>query len=210
MSRRSNKTSISDEAPCWGSGECELLPVALAGAVKGVQLPGLTVKTGSRKLSLLQPELKDFADSSWSRNLPTIIVDNPSMTLLDVVVCTVEEIFIEDPDRLDIPVFTSLLDRVDHALQIPLEIRTWDFVYGCGVETNHDMCTLLTGTFREMCERLGDVRAALDLAVTGSSSASPTLTDESSRSTSCEYTDSSTFGRPHNLGGLSQSSSNST
>ncbi len=169
MSRRSNKASISDEAPCWGSGECELVPAALASAVKWVQISGLTVKTKSRKLSLFQPVLKDFADSSWSKNLPTFVVDDPSMTLLDVVVSSVEGVFKEDPDRLDIPVFTSRLDRVDNALRIPLEIRTWDFIFGCGVETDHDMCTLLTGTFREICQRLGDVRAALDLAVTCSS-----------------------------------------
>ena len=169
MSRRSNKASISDEAPCWGSGECELVPAALASAVKWVRISGLTVKTKSRKLSLFQPVLKDFADSSWSKNLPTFIVDDPSMTLLDVVVSSVEGVFKEDPDRFDIPVFTSPLDRVDNALRIPLEIRTWDFIFGCGVETDHDMCTLLTGTFREICQRLGDVRAALDLAVTGSS-----------------------------------------
>lgn len=169
MSRRSNRASISDEAPCWGSGECELVPAALASAVKWVQISGLTVKTKSRKLSLFQPVLKDFADSSWSKNLPTFIVDDPSKTLLDVVVSSVEGVFKEDPDRFDIPVFTSPLDRADNALRIPLEIRTWDFIFGCGVETDHDMCTLLTGTFREICQRLGDVRAALDLAVTGSS-----------------------------------------
>jgi hypothetical protein len=145
------------------------VPAALARVVRGVQISGLTVKTKSRKLSLFQPVLKDFADSSWSKNLPTFVVDDPSMTLLDVVVSSVEGVFKEDPDRFDIPAFTSPLDRVDNALRIPLEIRTWDFIFGCGVETDHDVCILLTGTFREICERLGDVRAALDLVVTGSS-----------------------------------------
>jgi hypothetical protein len=169
VSRKVNETPISAEPPCWGSGELELVPAALAGAVRGVQVSGLSVKTKSRKLSLFQPVLKDFADSAWSKSLPTFVVDNPSMTLLDVVVSSVEGVFKENPDRFDIPVFTSPLDRVDHALRIPLEIRTWDFIFGCGVETDHDMCTLLTATFREVYQRLGDVRAALDLVVTGSS-----------------------------------------
>lgn len=167
MSRQVNKTAISTEPPCWGSGELELVPAALAGALKGVHVSGLTVNTKSRKLSLFHPELRDLMTSTWAKTLSSFSVDDPSMTLLDVAVSSVQKIYVDSPDCLDVPVVTSPLDRVDNALHIPLEMRTWDLVFGCGVETDHDMCTLLMGTFREMCDRLGDVRAALDVAVTG-------------------------------------------
>jgi hypothetical protein len=169
VSRQVNKTAISTEPACWGSGELELAPAALAGALKGVHVSGLTLNTKSRKLSLFHPELKDLMTSTWTKTLSSFSVDDPSMNLLDVAVASIQKVYVENPDRLDVPVVTSPLDRVDHALQLPLEMRTWDFVFGCGVETDHDMCTLLMGTFREMCDRLGDVRAALDVAVTGSS-----------------------------------------
>jgi len=169
VSRQVNKTAISTEPPCWGSGELGLVPAALASALKGVRVSGLALNTKSRKLSWFHPEINHLMTSTWVKTLSSFSVDDPSMTFLDVAVSSVQKIYVDNPDRLDVPVVTLPLDRVDYALRIPLEMRTWDLVVGCGVETDHDMCTLLMGTFREMCDRLGDVRAALDLAVTGSS-----------------------------------------
>lgn len=174
MSRRGSDAPISDEPACWGSGELELIPVSLARAVRGVLVPGLVYKMKRRSKSspttTLEnaPDLSGFASPFWTKSFDRFVISDPELNLVDAVVSTLESIFEDQPDRLDVPVLMTKLDRVDHALSLPLEVRTWDFVFRSGVESDHDVCTLLTGTFRELVQRLGDVRAALDVVVTGS------------------------------------------
>ncbi len=185
MSLPASKAAISDEPACWGSGERELIPVTLLSAVKGVQVSGLLysskrkskAKTKSKSKSqskssapmLFDPDLSGFASDLWTKFFGQFTIEDPELTLLDVVIATLEKVFNDEPDRLDVPILNDPLDRVDHALSLPFEVRTWGFVFESGVETDHDVCTLLTGSFRELVQRLGDMRAALDVAVTGAS-----------------------------------------
>ncbi len=173
MSRRPNSSPISDEPPCWGSGECELVPVALHATLKGVPIAGLVYQTDTKSSDLI-PDFSIVTSPLWTRMFDKCAVEDQTSNLVDLVVESLERVFAEESDRLDVPILLSPLDRFDNALLLPLEVRTWDFLLASGVVSNHDVCTLLTSTFREIVQRLNDMRAAIDLAVTGSVWISPT------------------------------------
>lgn len=163
MSRRVDNIPLSKEPPCWGSGELALLPVSLRTVLHGVPILGVSVKKKKLDVSLTM-----FATPNWRSHIGTVTVDDASLTLVDVIVSVIRTLLINDPDRLDVPILSTPLDRIDNALSIPFEVRTWDFLSRAGIKLAQDVWTLLTGTFREICERLGDVRAALDFSVTAS------------------------------------------
>jgi hypothetical protein len=157
MPRNVTSQNGFDEPSCWGSGELPLLPGCIAGCK--AFLPGVTTKA-NWKIAL-----SDVAAADWSSVIGNFELADRSTTLLDAVVAAVDALFAESPNRIDIPILAVPLDRLDNADRIPLEIRSWRIISE-RLATN-EVAHLLTGTFRDLIERLGDARAALDLAVTG-------------------------------------------
>jgi hypothetical protein len=155
------------EPACWGSAELPLIPVRLAQVLKGVPVLGLVKVNKDRSKTAMPVDLSSFASDAWrgrTRKLQTVDGDK---TVLDKVVEAVSSVYATWPDQLDLPVLAVPLDRFDGAGGLPFERATWQALVDCGAPNDLDIALLLTGTFREMVERLGDVRASLDFAVTG-------------------------------------------
>lgn len=157
-----NDELISCESPCWGSGEAPLIPIALNSILKNKILSGL-LKRG-KEFSL---PLASFASWNWREDVGSLDFVDKSVSLLDMIVLAVEECYQESPDRFDIPFVENPIDHFDGALNIPFEVRTREILRKLGVETDLDVFLIFTSTFHELRSRFQDMRAALDVAVTG-------------------------------------------
>jgi hypothetical protein len=160
---RGSDDLMSCEPPCWGSGEAPLIPVALKAVLKNQVLSGL-VKRG-KEFSI---QLTSFTSQNWLNEIGSLNSVDKSDSLLDMIVLAVEECYQRSSDRFDIPFIDSPIDHFDGALNIPFEVRTSDILRNLGVKTDLDVFVLFTSTLHELRSRLGDMRAALDVAVTGS------------------------------------------
>ena len=110
-----------------------------------------------------------LASSDWREH---VVGEKPAgiqETLIDLVVAEIERIHSLTPDALDVPFLREPIDRFDHASLLPFEVRTWQLIADSGAVDDIDVMVLVSGTFRELMDRLGDARAALDVAVTGTS-----------------------------------------
>jgi hypothetical protein len=103
----------------------------------------------------------------WRSKTGDIEIDDKSTSLMELVLERIQVMFDETPDVLDIPILDVPLDGFDHAMTLPFEVRTWDLLSDASVSSDLELGVLLTGTFRELVERVGELRAAVDVAVTG-------------------------------------------
>jgi len=150
------------EPTCWGSGELPLLPEALKKAVGGITLKGLVRDKKAVRVPLLLCTSHD-----WRRSVGQVTCRDQSKTFRDVVVEAVSKASETDPDVFDVPVISSAIHHFGDARAIPVEVETDRLLFEAHVDSDEDMVVLLTSTFREIVDRLGDVRAALDVSVTG-------------------------------------------
>lgn len=155
---------IPQEPPCWGSGEAPLVPPGLRSLLPKIQLYGFSKRDLPTSISL-----GDLTRTDWRTLVGDIKPAIPSETLLSRVVSVLEEVFRKDPDRFEFPLLESPLDHYANALLLPFETRTWDFLSRSGVSTPTEVVVLISGTFRELRDRIGDMRASLDVAITGQS-----------------------------------------
>ena len=153
---------ISIEPPCWGSGEAPLIPVALKTILMKQNLNGLL-----RRRKEVSLPLSAFASENWREDIGPVTTQDESTSLLDMIIAALEECYQKSPDRFDIPFVNCPFDRFDGALKIPFEFRTWELLRNAGVESDLDVFVIFTSTVYELRSRLGDMRAALDVAVTG-------------------------------------------
>jgi hypothetical protein len=157
------------EPPCWGSAEAPLVPRSLARACRGVVMSGFKKRDTSGKTHEVAMTLASLATFRWRESLGDVRPVDESLTLVDLVVAEVEKIYQRNPDSLDIPFLETPLDHYRYASTIPFEFRTWQFIFGAGIVGDFAISMLVLGTFRELMDRLGDARAALDIAVTATS-----------------------------------------
>jgi hypothetical protein len=167
MPDRSEVRTEFFEPACWGSAELPLVPVSLVRAVKGSPITGLVKVNKDRSKTPLTIDLSMFASEAWRGWMAQFQIVDEGITLLDKVVEATSRVYAAWPDRLDLPVLSVPLDDILGAGDLPFEVETWRLLSDCGATNNVEIAVLLTGTFREMMERVGDVRACLDLAVTG-------------------------------------------
>lgn len=170
-----NQTEVDvyNEPACWGSGETVLIPACLERAVRGIAVTGVrfvgTKKKPANELFQIELQLGVFAKLDWVRSLRGFSLVPDDLPIIERVVIELNKVFQTNPDAFDVPVLTKPLDRVDGVTELPLEIRTWEIIDRLKITTPVELVSLVSGTFREICDRLGDMRAALDLSVTADS-----------------------------------------
>lgn len=167
------EVDVYQEPACWGSGETVLIPASLERALRGVVLAGVRFVGTKKKLAddLLQValDLSAFTKLHWVRALKGFLLDSDDSSIVERVVAGVNHAFEKSPDAFDLPVLTKPLDRIDGIMDLPFESRTWEVIDRLNITTPVDLVTLISGTFREIHDRLGDTRAALDVSVTADS-----------------------------------------
>lgn len=167
------EVDVYQEPACWGSGETVLIPASLERALRGVVLAGVRFVGTKKKLAddLLQValDLSAFTKLHWVRALKGFSLDSDDSSIVERVVAGVNHAFEKSPDAFDLPVLTKPLDRIDGIMDLPFESRTWEVIDRLNITTPVDLVTLISGTFREIHDRLGDTRAALDVSVTADS-----------------------------------------
>lgn len=167
------EVDVYQEPACWGSGETVLIPASLERALRGVVLAGVRFVGTKKKLAddLLQValDLSAFTKLHWVRALKGFLLDSDDSSIVERVVAGVNHAFEKSPDAFDLPVLTKPLDRIDGIMDLPFESRTWEVIDRLNITTPVDLVTLISGTFREIHDRLGDTRTALDVSVTADS-----------------------------------------
>ena len=153
---------MSCEPPCWGSGEASLIPIALNSILKNHNLSGL-LKRG-KEFSL---PLASFTSSNWREDVGSLDLVDESVSMLDLIVLAVDECYQKSPDRFDIPFVDNPIDHFYGSVNIPFEVRTWEILRKLGVKTDLDVFLIFTSTIHELRSRFDDMRAVLDVAVTG-------------------------------------------
>lgn len=163
---RADETTNWEEPACWGSAELPLLPQIVGKATTGVKLRHV-VRSGRKKVSDQSVDLVDLTYTDWKNRIGVVSVVDTDLTLQQLAVMQVEELFKLDQDLFDLPFMSTPLDDFAGLIDIPFERSTHSRLVESGIDSDLDVMVLLTGTFREVVERLGDVRAAVDFAVTG-------------------------------------------
>jgi len=110
--------------------------------------------------------LGQFALPNWRESIGEVRPLNKALTLLELVVEGLESCYQRTPDLFDLPILRSPLDHFEGGFKLPFELRSWDLIGSSGVASDLDVMLLISGTFHEIRDRLGDMRAALDVAVT--------------------------------------------
>ncbi len=155
------------EPTCWGSAELPLIPEVLERACRGFVLEGFQKRNkNSKKNDLVAVQLSLCASVAWRKELRDTRPVDESVTLVDLVINAIERIYTTAPDSLDVPFVRKPIDGFDNVMFIPFELATWELIMALGDVGEVDVLMLLSGTFRELLDRLGSVRAALDVAVT--------------------------------------------
>lgn len=161
MSREESDLSANLEPACWGSGEAPLIPPQLrklCGVTQLGEIEGRRTRYGVL--------LATFCSAAWRRSIGDVAKKKMSASILDMVVDGVEALYQQDSLRFDIPAADIRLNGFVNLAGLPFEVETWKRLVDAGASRDLDVYVLLTGSFREVRERLGDMRAALDFVVT--------------------------------------------
>lgn len=150
------------EQPFWGCHELPLLPGSL---VKVLNARGLEVPASpaERKPGKKIGSLARLCHPGWV--LDTSL--QGSRLELAIGALGSDLLASEDfSDALDVPIPVGRLAWADDLERLPLLVTTWSAIRTAGL-THADLSYLLsTGTVREAWEYLGDLEAAIDLAIT--------------------------------------------
>jgi hypothetical protein len=112
--------------------------------------------------------IEAFASTKWRDEIGPITAVDESVSILDLIVNTLEESYQSSPDWFDIPFAEFPFESFYGASDIPFEVRTWEILHSLEIRTDLDAFILCSGTFYELRSRLGDMRASLDVAITSS------------------------------------------
>lgn len=166
MHRRANKDVDFDEPACWGSGELSLVPFTLGPAVRGVKLVGV-----KNEISTVSLYLEDFLVPEWPKSTKNFTPIDETLTLLDVVLETLQSTIKSRRNLFDVSAGPPLINAdpigISRGRSFPFEVRTWDLIENVGISTDLNVVHHFSMTFLDLVEFYGDVRAALDVSVTG-------------------------------------------
>jgi hypothetical protein len=113
--------------------------------------------------------LHSFANQNWVRSLKGCSWNSDQESLVEIVLAALERTYSLGPDRFDVPILSKPLDHFDGAISLPFERRTWEILESIGISEDLPLYALISSTFREIRERLDDIRAAVDVSVTSES-----------------------------------------
>lgn len=162
MHLRSTNLATNDEPACWGSGELPLLPSWLR-LLHGCPLSQF-------KSSSLKPKslyLADFCLPDWPQVLMHYSVSNSTSSVTEIILQEVEKRIEQCPDYYyDYPFFQELIGGQNNVESLPLLISTWKSLDSCGCSSRDSLNTLLSGSYSEALQRIGNLEALIDLGIT--------------------------------------------
>ena len=162
MHLSSTNLATSDEPACWGSGELPLLPF-WPRLLHGCRLSQFT----SSSLKPKSLYLADFCSPNWPQILMHYSVSNSTSSVTEIVIQEVEKRIGQCPDYYyDYPFFPELIGGQNNVESLPLLMSTWKSLDSCGCSSRDSLNTLLSGSYSEALQRIGNLEALLDLAIT--------------------------------------------
>lgn len=169
MSSPKPKHWLLSEPPCWGSGEIPLLPAGAAKRLKSAEVYGLKGLRAPRPPLLLST----LASAEWTSQVTLYECEEEDKYLADLVVDSLRRRIDLWPLSFNFVVIPEQLAGVEQLVHIPFLVDTVQLLRGIGKFDDSGIRQLLSSTFLEAFELLGDVRAVLDLFVTGQSWLAP-------------------------------------
>jgi hypothetical protein len=111
-------------------------------------------------------QLATFCSRGWRSEFGEIAQKKMSTEILEMVIDAIEALYQSDASQFDIPAADLRLESFTNLAGLPFEVQTWDSLQAAGVTTDVEVYGLLTGSFCEIRQRLGNMRSALDFVVT--------------------------------------------
>jgi hypothetical protein len=169
MEKTENSLSIAlDEPACWGSGELPLLPSSWLPILKQKSVTGLVLRNPNQKKKQPSPSLASCCSNNWVAAFSKWTPDDESKTIRSLIISQVTEFLVLNHDRIDLPIFPHLVFGLGGGTKLPLRIETRVALIDSNNFDDLKINTLLCGTYYEMFQKLGDLEAVLDLAITAS------------------------------------------
>jgi len=153
------------EPPCWGSGELPLLPPEAAKRLKSTQVNGLIGQRAHRP----PPFLSSFAAANWASHIASLKCQDKDKYLADLVIESLHDRIKLWPLTFNFVVIPEQLNGVEHLGKIPFRVDTIERLGEMRKFDDSGLRQLLSSTFLEAFELVGDVQVVLDLFVTGRS-----------------------------------------
>lgn len=164
------------EPACWLSDELPLLPASWKYHVwkSVIVLPKKAQeKSKGRKRSVeareLHVPLASLTEAHWTKLIKDASFSKLGPNVEVLVVQEIEELFRAHPDRFDIPIIAGLPYRNSGSTGLPFLTSTWDLLREQHFDDENSLNRLLGGTFLDIYEALGSVKAVLDVSVTAQS-----------------------------------------
>jgi hypothetical protein len=173
------------EPACWLSDELPLLPASWRYHVwkSAITLPveGKEKAKGRRRSveagELLVP-LARLTEAHWMKWFKNVTYSKSGPGIGDLVVHEIESVFSANPERFDIPIIPRLPYRNSGSNDLPFLTSTWDLLKKRHLDDEDSLNRLLGGTYFDIFEALGSVKAVLDISITAQSWIDPKYTRE--------------------------------
>jgi len=165
MARIEKNLSIAlNEPACWGSGELPLLPINWSPFLEHRSVIGLVLRNQKKIQSV--PLLAACCASSWVAAFSKWTLEDESVSLRSFIISQASEYIDLNPDQIDVPIFSQLVFGSTGATNLPLRLKTREALVNSNNFKDYKINLLLSGTYYEMLQKLGDLEAVLDLAIT--------------------------------------------
>ena len=161
------------EPACWLSDELPLLPASWKHLVwksvitlpKKVREKAKGKKQRGESREVVVP-LSLLVEANWTKCVKDIAFAKDGPNVGDIIALEIESIFKAHPDKFDIPILPRQPYRNSKSAGLPFLTSTWDLLnekelYDVGL-----LDRLLGGTFLDVYEALGSVKAVLDISIT--------------------------------------------
>ena len=173
------------EPACWLSDELPLLPASWKYHVwkSVISLPRKAKeKSKGKKQSVeareLHVPLASLTEAHWAKSIKEARGTKVGPHFEVLVVQEIEDLFRAYPDRFDIPIIAGLPYRNSGSSGLPFLTSTWDLLKEHHLDDEDSLNSLLGGTFFDVYEALGSVKAVLDISITAQSWIDPKYAKE--------------------------------
>jgi hypothetical protein len=153
------------EPPCWGSGEIPLLPTEVARRLRSAEVHGLKGLRAPRPPLMLS----EFANANWTSSITLYESEDKESYVVDLVVDSLRNRIERWPLGFNLVIIPEQLDGIEELSRIPLLVDSVNQLRKIGKFDDSGIRQLLSSTFIEAYELIGDLRVVLDLFVTGKS-----------------------------------------
>lgn len=167
MDRSNCDLSLIGEPPCWGSGELPLFPQSWTSALSKFDIFAHSSQLGRVELKGENIIIaKDLCGSNWVTNIRKLQGIDSDLLLGDLIVSFVCEAILQFLDDIDLPITSFNVAGISGGLALPFRISTCDALINAGIYSDEGIWEILAGTYLELFQRVNDLTAVLDFAVT--------------------------------------------